>query len=42
MTQKELIQSILTIPAESQTVEFKRLNGPKIVSKVTRSGRYKY
>jgi len=35
MTQKELIQSILTIPAESQTVEFKRLNGPKIVSKVT-------
>ena len=35
MTQKELVQSILTIPAESQTVEFKRLNGPKIVSKVT-------
>ena len=35
MTQKELVQSILTIPAESQTVEFKRLNGSKIVSKVT-------
>ena len=35
MTQKELIQTILNIPAESQTVEFKRLNGPKIVSKVT-------
>jgi len=34
MTQKELIQSILNIPAESQTVEFKRLKGDRVVGKI--------
>lgn len=34
MTQKELIQSILNIPAESQTVEFKRLMGDRVVGKI--------
>lgn len=34
MTQKELIQSILNIPAESQTVEFKRLKGERVVGKI--------
>ena len=33
MTQKELIQSILNIPAENQTVEFKCLKGQKVVGK---------
>lgn len=33
MTQEELKQHILNIPAESQTVEFRRLGGPKIVAK---------
>lgn len=34
MTQKELIQSILNIPAENQTVEFRRLSGIKVVGKI--------
>lgn len=34
MTQKELIQHILNIPAESQTVEFRRLDGTKVVGKI--------
>ena len=33
MTQEELKQLILNIPAENQTVEFRRLSGPKIVTK---------
>ena len=34
MTQKELVQNILNIPAESQTVEFKRLDGQRAVGKI--------
>lgn len=34
MTQKELIQHILNIPAENPTIEFKRLGGPKVVGKI--------
>ncbi|MBU4369624.1 ATP-binding protein [Patescibacteria group bacterium] len=34
MTQQELIKNILEIPAENQTVEFKRLDSEKIVSKI--------
>lgn len=34
MTQQELIKNILEIPAENQTVEFKRLGSEKIVSKI--------
>jgi ATP-dependent DNA helicase RecG len=30
----KIIQSILEIPEESQTIEFKRLNGSKVVSKI--------
>ena len=37
MTQKELIQTILNIPAESQTVEFKRLDGIKVVGKTVQT-----
>lgn len=33
MTKEELKQIILNIPAESQTVEFKRLDGPKTIAK---------
>jgi len=34
MTQEELIKGILEIPAESQTIEFKRLIGDRIVGKI--------
>lgn len=34
MTQEELIQSILAEPAETQTIEFKRLYGDKIVGAI--------
>lgn len=34
MTQEELIQRVLDIPAEGQTVEFKRVDGPKVVGRV--------
>ena len=34
MTQKELIRRILDIPAEGQTVEFKRVGGSKVVGRV--------
>jgi len=34
MTQEELIKSILAVPAETQTIEFKRLRGERIVSRI--------
>jgi len=34
MTQEEFIKSILVVPAETQTIEFKRLRGEKIVSRI--------
>lgn len=34
MTQEELIKNILEIPAENQTIEFKRLSGDGIVGKI--------
>ncbi len=32
--QKDLIKDILKIPAENQTIEFKRLTEDKVVSKI--------
>ena len=37
MTQEELIKNILTVPAENQTIEFKRLSDIKVVAKVIES-----
>lgn len=34
MTQEELIKDILAVPAETQTIEFKRLYGDKIVGRI--------
>ncbi len=34
MTQEELIKSILEIPAENQTIEFKRLSSDGMVGKI--------
>ena len=34
MTQQELIRDILAVPAETQTIEFKRLRGNKIVNNI--------
>ena len=34
MTQEELIKSILAVPAETQTIEFKRLRSERIVSRI--------
>lgn len=34
MTENDYLQQLLAIPEETQTIEFKRLNGPKIVSKI--------
>lgn len=34
MTQEELIKSILAVPAETQTIEFKRLRGERIVGRI--------
>jgi len=37
MTQEELIKNILAVPAENQTIEFKRLSDIKVVAKVIES-----
>ena len=34
MTQEELIKDILAVPAETQTIEFKRLHGDRIVNRI--------
>lgn len=34
MTEREYLEQLLNIPEETQTIEFKRLNGPKVVSKI--------
>lgn len=34
MTQEELIKDILEVPAETQTIEFKRLHGDKVVNRI--------
>jgi len=34
MTQEELIKSILAEPAETQTMEFKRLHGDKTIGRI--------
>lgn len=34
MTQEELIKEILAVPAETQTIEFKRLSGNGMVGKI--------
>jgi ATP-dependent DNA helicase RecG len=35
MSQEELIKNILTVPTESQTIEFKRLRDEKVVGRIT-------
>jgi len=34
MTNKNLLNQILNIPEETQTIEFKRLNGNKVIGKI--------
>ncbi|MFW5719629.1 MAG: ATP-binding protein [Candidatus Dojkabacteria bacterium] len=37
MQEKNLLNDLLQIPAETQTIEFKRLNGSKVVDKIIRT-----